>query len=231
MEEFRQIKELADRPLKTEKEMKMVELVIMAFNEHDMVADVVGRMIKYANYPFKLTVLNNISQITPINFSRVWNKVIRETKCDYVGFFDSDVFFEQDWLKRMMESFENDEIDLVVPVLDNTSSPQAKASKASVYPSTEPLTALLTAQVAIYRVSLFDKIGFFDERFLLYGQDSEFGHRFLKKKCKGEIRRDVFVHHIGSVSLGKFAEDHKHEYNPSVEREYARNLYQYLTKK
>lgn len=231
MEEFKQIKKLADRPLKTESEMGMVELVIMAYNEHDMVADVIGRMVKYANYPFKLTVLNNIEQITPINFSKVWNKMIKETKCDYIGFFDSDVFVQQDWLKRMMESFKKAEIDLVLPVLDNTSSPQAVASQEAPYPSTEPLREILTGQMAIYRRSLFDEIGYFDERFLLYGQDSEFGHRFLKKGRKGEIRRDVFVHHIGSVSLGKFAKENKHLYNPSVEREYARELFIHLTKK
>lgn len=230
MQEFHHIKKLADRPLRTESEMGMVELVIMAYNEHDMVAQVIGEMVKHANYPFKLTVLNNIDQITPINFSRVWNKMIRETTCDFIGFFDSDVFVQEDWLKRMMESFEKPEIMLVVPVLDNTSSPQAKALSAAAYPSTEPLKVVLTGQMVIYRKTVFDTLGLFDERFLLYGQDSEWGHRFLRSGLEGIIRKDVFVHHIGSVSLKKFAEDHGHEYDAQLEREYARNLYKYLIK-
>jgi cellulose synthase/poly-beta-1,6-N-acetylglucosamine synthase-like glycosyltransferase len=228
MEKFEKIKQLADRPLKTEAEMGMVELVIMAYNEHDMVADVVGHMIKNANYPFKLTVLNNISQITPINFSRVWNKMINETTCDFIGFFDSDVFFQPDWLKRMMESFNDPEIELVVPVLDNTSSPQARAVKEASYPSFEPLREVVTGQAVIYRRSTFEKHGLFDERFLLYGQDSEWGVRFKKNGGKGLVRKDVFCHHIGSVSLKKFAEDNKDLYDASLEREYARLLFRHL---
>lgn len=229
MDEFTKIKQLADRPLKTEKEMKMVELVIMAYNEHDMVAQVVGEMIKHANYPFKLTVLNNIAQITPINFSKVWNKMINETNCDFIGFFDSDVFFQKDWLKRIMETFEDKTVDLVVPVLDNTSSPQAKATKEAPYPSTEVLNQIVTGQAVVYRRATFEKFGLFDERFLLYGQDSEWGARFKRMGGKGIVRRDVFCHHIGSVSLKKFAEDNKDLYDSSVEREYARRLFKHLT--
>ena len=60
MEEFQHIKKLADLPLKTESEMGMVEIFVMAYNEHELVADITGRMIKYANYPFKLTVRRGI---------------------------------------------------------------------------------------------------------------------------------------------------------------------------
>lgn len=230
IEEMKKIKGMAARPLKTEHEMGMVELVIMAYNEHELVAEVVGKMIQHANYPFKLTVLNNIDQITPINFSRVWNKMIQETTCDFIGFFDSDVFFQKDWLKRMMESFEDPQVDLVVPVLDNTSSPQARATEEMAYPNFERLNQIVTGQAVIYRKTVFEKFGYFEERFLLYGQDSEWGHRFLKGKGVGHVRRDVFVHHLGSASLTKFAEDNKHLYNQSIEREYARNLFTYLTK-
>ena len=230
MEEFSKIKQLADKPLKTESEMGMVEIFVMAYNEHELVADIVGRMIKYANYPFKLTVINNIVQNAPINTSKIWNYLIKNSTCDYVGIFDSDVFFQQDWLKRMMESFKKLEIDLVVPVLDNTSSPQAKATVEGKLGDIEPLKEILTGQAVIYRKSIFKKYGYFDERFLLYGQDSEWGYRFRKMGGKGEIRKDVFCHHIGGGSLNKLAEDLKDIYNPSVEREYARKLFQYLQK-
>lgn len=229
-EDFKKIKDLADRPLKTESEMKMVELVVLLYNEHEMACDVVRDLVRYANYPFKLTVINNTHQIVPINFSKIWNKLIRETKCDYICFMDSDVFVQQDWLKRMMESFEDPSVDLVVPVLDKTSSNQAKATSAAPYGRTEVLNEIYAAQIAIYRKSLFDAIGFFHEGFLLYGQDSEFGHRFLKKGRRGIVRKDVFVHHIGSYSINKFNKEELKDYNASVEREYARNLFKYLTK-
>ncbi len=229
-EEIKKIKALADRPLKTEKAMRMVEVVVLLYNEHEMACDVVSRLVKYANYPFKLTVLNNTAQIVPINFSRQWNHCAKESKCDFIIFMDSDVFVEQDWLKRMMESMEDESVDMVLPVMNKTSSTQQRKDAASPYPSQEPLTELMAAQMVLYRKSVFDKIGFFDERFLLYGQDSEWAYRFKKAKLNGIVRRDVWVNHIGSYSIAKFNEEENKAYNPSVEREYARTLFKYLTK-
>lgn len=230
IDEFKKIKELADRPLKTEKEMGMVEVVVLLYNEHEMAADMISRLIKYANYPFKLTVLNNTAQIVPINFSRQWNYLIRESRCDFICFMDSDVFFEQDWLKRMMESMEDPEVQFVVPVLDKTSCKQAFATCSSGYPSVTILTEMMAAQCVLYRKSVFEKIGYFDERFLLYGQDSEWGQRFLRSKMTAIVRNDVWAHHLGSYSIDKFNKEEKKDYNPTVEREYARNLFKFLTK-
>lgn len=229
-DDLKTIRALADKPLKTASEMKMVELVVLLYNEHEMAADMIGRLVKYANYPFKLTVLNNTAQNVPINFSRQWNKIIRESECDFICFMDSDVFFEQDWLKRMMESFDDPEVQFVVPVLDKTSCKQAYATEALPYPSSSVLTEMVAAQCVLYRKSVFEKIGLFDERFLLYGQDSEWGHRFLKRKMKAIVRTDTWAHHIGSFSIGKFNDENRDGYSPSVEREYARNLFKFLTK-
>ena len=231
IEHFKSIKALADRELKSEKEMGMVELVVMLYNEHDMAADMIARLVRHANYPFKLTVLNNTNQISPINFSRVWNKCIKETACDFICFMDSDVFVQEDWLNRLMESFLDEEVMLALPVMNKTSSNQQRADREAPYPNAEPLKEILAAQMVVYRKSVFDKVGLFDERFLLYGQDSEWGYRFLKSKLKGVVRRDVWLDHLGSYSINIMHKEENLEYNPSIEREYARNLYKYLTTK
>ncbi len=229
MDEFKKIKELADRPLKTEKQMGMVELVVMLYNEHEMAAGMIGDLVKHANYPFKLTVLNNIQQISPINFSRVWNKAIKETACDFICFMDSDVFVQADWLKRLMESFQDPTVMLALPVMNNTSSNQQREQREKPYGTMEVLKEILAAQMVVYRKSVFKELGYFDERFLLYGQDSEWGHRFLKSGLKGIVRKDVWLNHLGSYSINKMNEAGI-DYNASVEREYARTLYRFLTK-
>lgn len=229
-EELKKIRDLAATPLKTEREMGRVELVMMVYNEHELVADVVGKMITQANYPFRFTLLDNTRQITPINFSRVWNDRIKKTECDFIAFMDSDIYVEQDWLKRMMSSFEDPSVDLVVPVMNNTSSAQQKQAAASPEETEEVLTEILAAQCVIYRTECFKKYGLFDERFLLYGQDSEWGYRFRKMGGKGIVRKDVWLNHLGSYSLKKFAEESKELYNAPVERDYARALFKYLTK-
>lgn len=231
MDEFKKIRDLAALPAKDEKEMGMVEVIMFLYNEHAWAADnVIPRLVKHANYPFRLTFIDNTRQISPINFSRVWNKYIQESRCEFIAFLDSDVLVHQDWLKRLMESFQDPKIDVAVPVLDNTSCSSCRATSEAPYPSFAHLREILAAQMVVYRRSVFDRVGYFDERFLVYGQDSEWGYRFLKKGGKGIIRKDVFVNHVGSYSLNKFAEERKETYNKSIEREYARRLFDYLKK-
>jgi GT2 family glycosyltransferase len=68
--------------------------------------------------------------------------------------------------------------------------------------------------------SVFEKFGFFDERFYRYGQDSEFAIR--TRKPGAIMRKDVLVRHIGGASFNK---------DPGKEEDklYARALFQKLT--
>lgn len=64
---------------------------------------------------------------------------------------------------------------------------------------------------------VFEKYGLFDERFYIYGQDSEWALR-----SKGAMmRKDVLVRHIGGASFNS-------DPNKEADKIYARALFQKL---
>ena len=52
-------------------------------------------------------------------------------------------------------------------------------------------------------MSIFHKIGFFDEKIFLYYEDDEISYRVVKNKYKVAIFPEIFGYHIGSGSSGK----------------------------
>ena len=78
----------------------------------------------------------------------------------------------------------------------------------------------------LFKKDILKDLGNFDERFYIYGQDSEFAYRALKSTGT-IIREDVWVHHIGSYSWDK--ENEKGAVDKEADRTYARHLYIKLT--
>ena len=225
--EFKEIIDLAAEPLNEESETKMVEIIMLKFKTPEVEAKAVQKIIENTNYPFKLTVYDN--RINGKNISKIWNKLIQESTCDYVLLIDSDAFVpkyeDKCWLTRMMETFkEEPEALMVVPTLDNTSCPVMIADKAENYPAKPVrLEEIYAAQCALYKKDIFDIIGYFDEDFLLYGQDSYFGVKILAKGVKAFVRKDVNLKHLGSYSMDEIRKDEETFMNK--ERLYANNLF------
>lgn len=231
IEKIREMVKLVRRSLFTEKELRRVEVIMLRYEDGEVAKDCVARITENTDWPFKLTVYDTRSQPRPTNISKVWNKLIRESTCDYVMILDSDVFvpkLEPCWLTRMMGTFEKD-CHVVVPRVNRTSCPQMKADRAEEYPAEpERLKEILAAQCVLYEKEIFEKIGYFDEDFLLYGQDSEWGDRLLKSPFKGYVRTDVLLDHIGSYAINKAVKIDN--YDSSLEREYAGILFKEKTK-
>ena len=231
--EFPEIIKLAAEPLKEEEETKMVEIVMLKFKTPEVEAKAVQKIIENTDYPFKLTVYDN--RVNGGNISKIWNKLIQESTCDYVCIIDSDAFVpkyeDKCWLTRLMETFESEpEALMVVPTLDVTSCPPMTANKAEAYPcKPEPLTEIYAAQCALYKKDLFDVVGYFDEDFLLYGQDSLFGVKILEKRIKAFVRKDVNLEHLGSYSMDEIRKTEEEFMNK--ERTYAHHLFSLKIKK
>lgn len=225
--EFRKLKELARLPMKTESEMKMVEIIMLKFHDQEAASKAAVDVILHSDWPFKLTVYDN--EANSPNISKIWNKLIRESTCDYVLIMDSDVFVSPGWLSKMMRTFEeHPDCYLVLPSMRNTSGPQQIRERAE--DGTEILDTIFAAQCVLYKKELFEHREF-DEDFLLYGQDSLFGYRFLKSRILGIVRRDVFLDHIGSYSIDHNFGEGNIGVDKSLEREYARELFNYKKKR
>ena len=226
IESIAKIKQLAKVKLVDDEAVKRVEIVVLKFKEPPEIVDkCISRIIHNTNWPFKLTIFDN--RLNPPNTSRIWNKLIEESTCRYVLIMDSDAFVpaiktEPCWLTRMMESI--NETGFVVPVSSCGGGAHQHVTGPLPYPS-----ATLNKDIWSGYCFLFDRegewknVGKFDERFYIYGQDSEFAHR-VSKLGGAVMRRDVFVEHIGGFS---FKQDPIRE----DDKVYARELYRFLTKK
>ena len=194
---MKEIADLAKIPMTNDSETKRVEIIMLKYKEPPEVIDeAVTRILHNTNWPFKLTIFDN--RLNTANTSRIWNKLIKESTCDYVLIIDSDAYVpnvEPCWLTRMMESV--DKTGIVVPVSDCAGGAHQKVEKAEKYPTEWLNKDVWSGYCFLVKKSVFYSKGLFDERFYIYGQDSEWAFR-----TKGAMmRKDVLVRHIGGASF------------------------------
>jgi len=216
--------ELAKVPMRDEAGLCMVEIIVLKWKRPDVEVQCARRIIENTQWPFKLVVYDNRPN-TP-NTSRIWNKLIRESTCEYVCVIDSDAFVsnsEPCWLTRMMETFRDPNCRVVVPLTNNCASPQQKAGSAEPYPTVVANDAVWSGFCFLLRKSLLDEVGPFDEEFVGYGQDSEFAVRLARSGGGTYVRRDVWVEHLHGASFK--AATAAGEYDAAADRAYAQALY------
>lgn len=228
-ERIRKIKTLAAQPLSEEREKHRVEIIMLKFEEEPRVIDrAINRIVHNTDHPFKLTIFDNRplpGEENNRNTSRIWNKLIGDATCRYVLIIDSDAFIPVKklapcWLTRMMESIH--QTGFVVPVSSAPGGAHQHVTGPKEYPSSQINKDIWSGYCFLFDREAYKKIGKFDNRFYIYGQDSEFAYR-VGKHGGAVMRLDVFVEHIGGYSFKKdpIREDDKL---------YARRLFEYLTK-
>lgn len=225
-EKIKKIGQLAAQPLADDRDIRRVEIIVLKFKEEPEIIDkCISRIIHNTDHPFKLTIFDN--RPNNANTSRIWNKLINESSCRYVLIMDSDAFIpatktDPCWLTRMMESI--DETGFVIPVSNRSEGQGQKVGSPLPYPDVTINKGIWSGYCFLFdREGKWREIGGFDERFYIYGQDSEFAYRVAEIAGGAAMRRDVYVEHIGGYSFKKdpIREDDKF---------YARELYKYLTK-
>jgi len=220
---LKEIARLAKIPMTSDKETKRVEIIMLVFKQPEVEVEAVKRIIENTKHPYKLTIYDN--RPNSANTSRIWNKLIQESTCDYVLIIDSDAFVpkcEPCWLTRMMESI--DERGIVIPVGDNVGGAHQRASGASPYGEKELNKDVWSGYCFLVDKKVFKKFGLFNQSFYIYGQDSEWAWR---TRNNGAImRKDVFVEHKSGYSFKN--EDEKGAVDREADKTYARLLFKKL---
>lgn len=227
---LRKVRDLAAAPLSLEREKRRVEIIMLKFKEPPEIIDkAISRIVHNTDWPFKLTIFDNRplpGEENNRNTSKIWNFLVNTATCPYVLIIDSDAYIPAEktdpcWLTRMMESV--DETGLVIPVSSAGGGAHQHVSGAQKYPSTQRNKDAWSGFCFLFSKAAYGQIGPFEERFYIYGQDSEWAIRAGRKIGGAVMRKDVFVEHIGSASFGT---------DPDREDDklYARELFAYLTK-
>jgi|GEM_PF-1848945 len=203
-----EIAQLAELPIATDKSIKRVEIIVLKFKDPEVETVCASRVIAHTNWPHKLNFFDNRPGTK--NMSKIWNRLIKESTCDYLAIMDSDVFvpkLDPCWLTRLMNTF--DEIDncyVVSPKVTKTSGTQQRAQ--SMYDGKpERLVTEFAGMCVLYKKEIFEKIGYFDEEFLLYGSDSEWARRLVASDYHAYVRPDVLVEHVAHYSTSKAAKN------------------------
>lgn len=219
------VKALAAVPIKADRDLQRVEIIMLKFKEEPEVIDkAISRIIHNTNWPFKLTIFDNRPNCA--NTSRIWNKLVSESTCDYVMIIDSDAFIPAKktapcWLTRMMERIH--ETGIVIPVSSAPGGAHQHVSGPKDYPSFRRNKDIWSGYCFLFNKNKVWEDNRFDERFYIYGQDSEWAHRTSKKFGGAVMCEDVFVEHIGGYSF-------KSDPDREDDKHYARTLFKYLTK-
>ena len=113
------IKELAERPLKNEKEIKRVQINVLIWKLPQYEKECVNRIIDYTTHPYKLVCYDNRpNSFEGCNTAQIWNKLINESDCEYNLIMDSDAFIQRgQWLEKMVAALEeNPNAAIIGPV-------------------------------------------------------------------------------------------------------------------
>jgi GT2 family glycosyltransferase len=166
-------------------------------------------------------------------FAAAVNHGIREARGEAVALLNSDVELEPEWLDALWEGMERTGVDFGAGkifsvgddnILDGTfdlisrggCAWRAGSGKRDVPVfHAEQEIRFCPATAAIYRSSVFRRIGYFEERFESYLEDVDLGLRSAAANLKGGYFPQAVCRHRGSATFG--------QWNPRVVRLIARN--------
>ncbi len=250
LEKLRGLPEYAKKvaePMVGDRECRRVDIIVLKYKD-DMVEEHCMRLLnQHTDWPYKLTWFDNRHPFDPEkatgNFAMIWNRLTRESTCDYVLIMDSDAFVTKEWLSLMMETFEPDfecclshdnpvkiqsKVGLVVPITHASGAHTIQG----MHRNDLGMPFLTRAQVSgfffLFKKEMFEDIGPFDERFYLHGQDSEWIDRVIASDWQIVVRPDVFIDHTVSASIRRAEE--KGSIDLHTERLYTKVVYDAIRK-
>lgn len=168
------------------------------------------------NYPeFKL-----IENKENLGFAKAVNLGIKSSKSEYIFLLNNDTELEKDCISNLLKCIEEDDNIFAVSSkmiqyydrnkMDNAGgeysilgwtkligygkSNQLYNNKSEIFSA--------CAGAALYRRSVFDKIGLFDENFFAYMEDGDIGYRARINGYKSIYCPKAIIYHIGSASSG-----------------------------
>ena len=222
---------LTNRNLVSDFEARRVDIVVLKYKLPNVEIECMAQLIKHTDWPYKVTWYDARNQTA--NFSKLWNRLAYESTCDYICIMDSDAFVTPHWLENMMACFQPefmcadlasktpkkvkaDPVGVVVPV---THTAGAHTLQGKYWKEKSP--CIVSAQVSgfffLFRKALLDDIGYFDERFYLHGQDSEWFDRVIASNWNIVMCRNVYVDHMVSASIKKATDEGEFDYATDIQ--------------
>ena len=153
-------------------------------------------------------------------FSRAVNEGIKLAQGEYVLLLNNDTVIEEGFLQELVKTIEKDKQIFSVSskmiayhqrdVIDDAGDAYNLLGWTKKRGDGQPITYFTKeervfsacAGAALYRKSIFDEIGYFDEHFFAYMEDVDIGYRANLYGYKNMYCPTAKVYHIGSATTG-----------------------------
>lgn len=179
---------------------KRVNILMLTYNQPQLEADCLSSIVKLTEHLYSITVHDNRGGNT--NLAQIWNKLIRESVHSYLLFLNSDTVVERGWLSKLISTFEEiPRLGAIGPVTNRCGYKYQIRRIAQPRPNFQE--AEISGFCLLTKKEIFNKVGYFDEEFDFYGQESEWLVRVKKAGYWVGFREDVFVSHLGGASIKK----------------------------
>lgn len=172
-----------------------------------------------ASHPNIRLVLNKENR----GFSAGNNQGVAASQADYIVFLNNDTLVTHGWLSGLISHLRDPTIGAVGPVT-NSAGNESKIGVdysdisdmeeyARRYTRSRDGQAFEIRMLALYcmlvRRSVIDEVGLLDERFGVgMYEDDDFSLRIRQKGYRILCAEDVYIHHWGSASFSRLADDH-----------------------
>ena len=230
------LKKLIKRKLPTDEKLQRVEIFVMKWQLPDIEKKCLNQIIENTEYPYKLVVydtrkisIDKQGYLCGINTSKIWNTFIKESTCDYLCIMDSDAFTEPGWLTEIMKVFKKyPDAGVVAPISENggvTPEQEIHRNETSIFKA----PSHVSGYCFVFRKDIIADIGYFDEDFYYFGQDSDWCERIQESnKWNIYICPSAVVNHGDhrewSYSSRKLKETRKSVWSWETDRLYAQEL-------
>lgn len=176
----------------------MTEIIIVRYNVPDYEQQAVGAVFETVDdrkTPYHITYYDNYEKDE--NLSVVWNRLIKRSNAEYICLLNNDTAPQGDWLEKLLSSLKG-RVGAVGPISNSAGGHQGGHKNA--YPDVgEKECTMLSGFCVVFPKKVWEELGGFDEKYHLYGEDSDFFRR-MREKYKLITRFDTFVWHKGKAS-------------------------------
>jgi len=203
----------AKLPMVSDEERVEIIMLVIGNDRFEAIRCIEGLM--RCRYPFKITIYEN--SLNSMNTAKIWNKLIRESTCGYVMLIDSDAIPFGDFLTPLIDVLNrHPDAAVVCPVADQTAVPDYQRIPQKDKDEFVPGLDHGSGFCMLFRKSIFEKVGFFDEDFVFYGQDTDWMERVVDSDYNIYIVPRSLVHHgtdtQGSTSSMRLKEEGKFDF-------------------
>lgn len=203
-----------------------VNIIVIGYNVPKLERACLKSIHANTTHPYLLTYYDNFA--SGLTLTQAWNKLIEYSPCNFICLLNNDTEVSPMWLVLMMDSLgkkvDSQEIGFVGPSTNSCHSPQKQIptyeAALSHAGEVEIMTAPISGFCLLFSKATWLELHGMDERYELYGQESDFIDR--AKNCLSLVcawRKDAFVFHHGEASVKA------NNINVAEERKKAKTIY------